>query len=422
MRYRKIFTALVFGALLVVCSLCTLTTWAMFSGASGNGVTIRPFQFSTHSAEVKETFEFDAANRFEIFSDAGDITLVAGDSKQIQVEVVRTAWGSSAAEAQANAANLPLSVEEGVTAVTLTFDKPETLDFFNFGATGSDHIDFVVRLPADTVIDLRTGFGDIEADDVQAEARLRTSFGDIVARNIEAGDAELVLDTSFGDIVFEGGSAGDARIETSNGQVQIRDLSATGDVRIDNSFGDITLRNLDAWTVRIDNSNGEISYEVGSVTDSLEVYNSFGQIELDGVAASSYTLDTSNGDVVLSNGQGTMHLRSSFGDIRVLRAEDAVLNLETSNGDVIFSGSLDPSSDHRVTTSFGSIVISIPEDSSFDLNLDTSFGGIDSDMPVSISGALSETSWEGRINDGGNELRADTSNGDISLRIYFPQN
>jgi hypothetical protein len=38
-------------------------------------------------------------------------------------------------------------------------------------------------------------------------------------------------------------------------------------------------------------------------------------------------------------------------------------------------------------------------------------------MPVMITGNLSETEWKGTLNGGGETLRAETNNGDISLII-----
>ena len=50
-----------------------------------------------------------------------------------------------------------------------------------------------------------------------------------------------------------------------------------------------------------------------------------------------------------------------------------------------------------------------------EIYLKTSFGEITSDMPVMITGNLSETEWKGTLNGGGESLRAETNNGDISL-------
>ena len=423
MRYRKLLTILVFAGLFAVCSLCTLTSWAMFSGINTNGVSIRAFELNNASAEVRESFQFEPVDTFIIDSDAGDVTISAGDVDQIEVEVVKTAWDGSESEARERAENLPLIVNESGSTIKFSFRQSDTLDFFTFGSGGSDHIDFIVHVPRDVKVDIRTGFGDVEADGMGAGTILSSSFGDVVAHDIDAGSDDVRLETSFGEIVLEMASAGEVRLETSNGDIQVRDLDASGSVTLDNSFGDITIRNLEAESLNVDKSNGEIVYSDGQIESKIDINNSFGRIELSAVDADGFKLQTSNGEIVVKGGGGgIMDLRSSFGSIRVENASNATLDIETSNGDVFFSGTLNPDQDHRLETSFGNIVMQLPENAALDINFDTSFGNISSDLPVSISGSLSDSSWDGRINDGGPELHASTSNGDISLRVYNLEN
>jgi DUF4097 and DUF4098 domain-containing protein YvlB len=133
------------------------------------------------------------------------------------------------------------------------------------------------------------------------------------------------------------------------------------------------------------------------------------------VEAGQYALKTNNGELNLNEVSGEIDMDNSFGDIIIQNATDAGLDLKTNNGKVSFTGSLDQNEPQSIESSFGDIVLTIPSDSAFDLYLKTSFGEITSDMPVMITGNLSETEWKGTLNGGGETLDAETNNGDISL-------
>ena len=203
--------------------------------------------------------------------------------------------------------------------------------------------------------------------------------------------------------------------------MQAEDVQALGDLELETSFSALSLDDFSAAALSAETENGAVRLERGTVSGALSAGSSFGSITVKAVAAESYTLVSSNGTIILDGASGRLDLRTSFGSISVRGAENAVLALESSNGNISFSGSLDPEESHYAETSFGGIDLEIPAGSAFEIALQTSFGRITSDIPISLSGSISqspsENHWQGSTNGGGPLLRAETSNGDIAISV-----
>ena len=406
MKYRPVAIIGVFGTLLAVCGLCVLTAYGMVAWISSRGANVRFFGSDYVSSQYTESFTLEAKPNLQIQSNAGDIVVTATDGDQIEVDLVKTSWGLYEAKA------MTVIVEESDDMLRLI--SPDPTKFIRVGG-GEDSIKYTVRVPAETAVDLDTSFGDISVTGTRGRVSLNTSSGDVNVSDVLAGEADISLEISFGDINIKDISGQDVRLETSNGEVSVTNLDANGEVVLKNSFGDISIEALTAASFFADTSNGWIKLVGGQVDGTIEARSSFGDLEVTDVAADGYTLTTSNGEIKLDGARGQIDLRNGFGGITVEDATDAILDIETSNGRVRFSGSLKADATHTIENSFGDITLTLPEDSAFDLVLETSFGEITSEIPVTLTGTLSETSWEAQLNSGGPRLQATTSGGDISL-------
>jgi DUF4097 and DUF4098 domain-containing protein YvlB len=189
-----------------------------------------------------------------------------------------------------------------------------------------------------------------------------------------------------------------------------------GEAIIYNQFGSIDIQSLSASRLEVENNNGAIDLKDCQLDGLVQVTNMFGDVHLADVSSEIYRLKTNNGLLAVEGAQGTLELGNEFGDIQVTGASQAVLDIKTTNGRIEFSGSLDQDSIHNLQNNFGTIILSIPADSALDLSLKTEFGRIISDLPVSLTGELNETSWQATLNGGGALLSAQTTNGDILLK------
>lgn len=436
MKGRTILIPVLAMALAGICGLCALTGYGTYSWLRANDMQLRFFSMDTVSATVIETRSFDVTTptMLEVETDHGDITVTAAEVETIEVEIIKKAWAGSKANAQTIAEGMEIDITHAEDKLTLAFQTTEPFNLISI-SNMPDSVSFNIRVPTETSVilathrggdvaltgtsgnaELSSSFGNVQVTAVEGALSVSNSNGDITAERIDAGDEFISLETSFGDINVISINAGDIEIVTANGDISIDDLTASGDFSVRDRFGHIEINDVSSADLNIDNQNGRVEINRGKLSGLLEVSNGFGDIHVLQVVASNYILKTNNGELKLDEASGMITMDNSFGDIIIQNAGDAILDLETNNGKVRFTGSLDESAAHIVESSFGDIILTIPPDSAFDLYLKTEFGEITSDMPVMISGNLSETKWEGALNGGGEALRAETNNGDIALK------
>lgn len=416
---RRLGLILASGALVIVCGLCALTGYGTYAWFNANRANVRFFDTANVSAQVTENQTFDSKPNLIIDSDSGSITIIADDSPDIAVEMVKTGWGTDQAEAEAVANSLKVTIEETAQALKLTYRAPE-----EFGVVvnrgGNERVDFTIHLPRETALEIDSGFGDISLAGLTQSVQVKNSFGDITAKDIQAGENPLHLETSFGDLTVETSHGNEIFIGTSNGKINVTDLTATENMEISNQFGGIHLDGVNSSTLTVTSQNGDIEVLDGTLTADATVTNAFGDISLQNVEAASYTVESQNGKVTLDGVRGSVKVTNSFGDIELTNGVQATLDLSSSNGDVTYTGSLNAEADHQLENSFGDITLTLPEDSAFDLSLETSFGDINSEFPVTLTGTLNESSWQAEMNGGGKLITATTNNGNISLQILKP--
>ncbi|MFI5175424.1 MAG: DUF4097 family beta strand repeat-containing protein, partial [Terriglobia bacterium] len=69
----------------------------------------------------------------------------------------------------------------------------------------------------------------------------------------------------------------------------------------------------------------------------------------------------------------------------------------------------------RLSTTFSQLRITLPENASFKVEARTSFGKVSSELPLSLSGNLSESSVTGKMGNAECELKLTNSNGNIQI-------
>lgn len=436
MDAKPLFRIGVFAALAVICGLCALTAYGTYDWLTGTVPLWDVWEGGDNSGQVTENYTYAAVPNLVISTDAGDVSVEAADVTEIEVEVVKSSWGRTDEEAEAAAAALNFRAVMSADGLTLTFEQP---DEFGFGwKPGPDSIDFIVRVPAETSVDLRTSFGKITVSGLTGDAHLENDFGEIevvdlngaleagsssasvTVRRVDAGEGDVTVGTSFGEIVLEDVRAGSVSVGSTNGPITVDAVTAVEAVVVENQFGSIDVTDINAASVTITNDNGRIVLEGGQVGGLVKVTNQFGEVKVTGLEAAAYELTGSNGDIVVEDAAGSLVLETSFGDITVRAAAAATLDLRTSNGNIRFTGPLADAA-HSITNAFGDITLTIPGDSAFDLLLETDFGEIRSDIPLSLTGQLDSggesNRWEAAINGGGPLLEASTSNGDVVIEI-----
>lgn len=178
-------------------------------------------------------------------------------------------------------------------------------------------------------------------------------------------------------------------VKTSGGNVDSKNLIGKADYYT--SGGNINVQKLEGGVV-LSTSGGNI--------DASDING-----ELDA--------ETSGGNVVLENIVGNVEGHTSGGDVEFIGVDGRVKG-GTSGGNVTVKMT-GANKGIDVETSGGDIEIFVKDGTGADVDAETSGGSVDCDFPVTVRGKVRESELHGKINGGGELIRASTSGGSIRL-------
>lgn len=226
------------------------------------------------------------------------------------------------------------------------------VEYYGRGWKRSSHARFVINVPSQFDLELRTAGGDIEVDDkIKGIVEAATSGGDIEVQDV---DGNIDLATSGGDVTA-GTVMGDADMRTSGGDIEIINVEGEADVKT--SGGDINVgtvgKELNAKT-----AGGDI--EIGDVGGYADVATAGGDVIVGRVSGAA-DLKTAGGDIELASASGDVEAKTAGGDIE-LRDITGSIRAQTAGGDVV--GELIPGGRKAssLETAGGDIELYIPGD------------------------------------------------------------
>lgn len=177
---------------------------------------------------------------------------------------------------------------------------------------------------------------------------------------------------------------------TSGGDMTLRDM--VGEVRFESSGGNLTVEGVDG-TVNVNTSGGDI--KVRMIKGGVKGETSGGNVRADNVTG-DLNVQTSGGDIDLSVIDGSVHAETSGGGITLrLSGENKGVDVHSSGGD---------------------ISIYVNDSIAANLEASTSGGKVRCELPITVKGDMSDEELRGKINGGGNVIRAETSGGDVRIK------
>ena len=399
--------------------------------------TNNPFDQRNISSTLEEskTVKIDAEKpiTLKVLDDSGDVSITGADVETVQVKVVKTAYDSTQARADAEVKTIKYTIEQVGNSITLKYELPKSTNFSNNVNT----VDFIVTVPNEVSVNINNSFGEISVVDTKGTVDIKNSFGDVTIENVEgavtaktnsgevsatsivAGSDNIDLSSDFGSIVLKKAGAKDITLDSNSGTITLNEVRATNDLTTNTDFGNTKFENGSANSLHIETNSGKVS--LGKVIISKEIFvkDDFGDIELEQAFASSYDLHANSGSIIVDGAKGKLKVDSDFGNITISNAQSVTLTVETNSGTVEFSGTLGVGP-HFIKSDFGGIDINLPTDTKLTVDLKTDFGNIKSDLPITI--VLNDTSSNsnsdhisGSINGGGEELTVQANSGSISI-------
>jgi DUF4097 and DUF4098 domain-containing protein YvlB len=374
----------------------------------------------SESEQINKILKINAGGKLELDSDHGAIQIKTWDKNEAKIEITKRARSKDRLE------DFKISIDQSGNTVAIN----------GYGGWNSRvNVDYEITLPNQFNLDLKTGGGSIEVDDISGQLKLRTSGGSISVGDIASGSVNA--DTSGGSIQV-GDVNGDLKVNTSGGSIKLGKI--TGVAKADTSGGSIKVES-GGKELKADTSGGSI--KVGPSTGNVDVETSGGSIKVD-MTEGNVRASTSGGSVKIEGSKGSVIAETSGGSIKVGASGDSV-RAETGGGSIVIQnakGSIEADTaggsitaemiekynakDTHVDlrTAGGSITLFLPKSVKATVSATLRITRnarrdyrIYSDFPLSIKGENSDkVTAKGEINGGGDKVELKTTNGDIHIK------
>jgi hypothetical protein len=203
----------------------------------------------------------------------GNIQVSTGAGERIEVEALKHAWGQNAEQAKQRLNDALIEAYATGNRVELRVESGERRD-----ARGVD-IEFSVKVPADTTVDLRTASGDVRVTNVKGEVRVEGVSGNV---GLE-GTARL------------------ASVKTVNGGITITNAGADAQLSLSTVNGDLLVQTLNARALDVNTINGDVRI-TGWSGDRAHIRTLEGDLDLQAslVKGGRYEVESHSGNINLS--------------------------------------------------------------------------------------------------------------------------
>ncbi|MBZ5529345.1 MAG: hypothetical protein LAN71_15790, partial [Acidobacteriia bacterium] len=291
---------------------------------------------------------------------------------------------------------------------------------------------FDVFVPRNFSVEVLTGGGDIETQDIGGMARLVTGGGSIRCGQLAAsgkfsssGKPAAYLETQGGHI-SAGDVAGELVASTGGGHIQAGEIS--GNATLHSGGGHIRAARIGG---QADLSTGGGNITVGQAGGAVSVRTDGGQIDF-GEARGSVQARTGGGGIRVASASGPLRIETSGGSICLTRIAGSV-SASTSNGAITAfinpdaasaGGAVQLAGDSLLSSRSGDLLVYLPRNLAANIEAVVANGGADSiqadpSLPLTLlSGgpAGSPLRATASLNGGGALLRLRTGAGNIRLQ------
>jgi DUF4097 and DUF4098 domain-containing protein YvlB len=317
-----------------------------------------------------------------VHTDLGNITVHAGQTDDVRVEVNESATGASESHARTRMNDAGVVLEKSGSGYLLHPVKQGD-------SHGRVSVDLDVELPKSVTLTASTSRGDISISGIAGPVTAVSQNGDV---EIHDSTSDVSVELQKGDARVSD-VAGNVRVIGKGSEIEISDV--TGDATLEGDFfGPIRIRNV-AKTTHCATPSSDIS--LVHLTGRLELDS--GQIEISDVAGIA-SLVTHNKDIEVENVAGRLRITNTHGDIRIHFPAP-------------------PHEEINVSNDSGDVDLTLPAKSSFEISAVTRSGEVNNEFEdPSLKQANDSDSGRliGRIGAHGPKITIVTSYGTIYLR------
>lgn len=266
---------------------------------------------------IKKSFQVEPGGKLILETDIGSIEVKGMDSRTVDVEVIREVRTGSSKKAEDLLEDFQIKFSQDGNDIYINaeYERTSWQKFWD-NLRKNLRVKYIISVPRNYNVDLRTKGGSITTENIVGEARSRTSGGGLRFYRIQ----------------------GPVWGKTSGGSIKISNCKGPAEVRT--SGGGIT---------------------IGEVGGNVFAHTSGGSIKI-GLAEGEVDAHTSGGSITVEEVQGAIKARSSGGSVKayISRQPEKDCRLTTSGGSVTVYMSEDIAVDVDARSSGGHVHTEFP--------------------------------------------------------------
>ncbi|CAG0936151.1 hypothetical protein TFLX_05017 [Thermoflexales bacterium] len=288
--------------------LTTLMIAVLALSACGANISLNLF---TAEETVTQSFAAAGTARLVVEMFNGSIEVVTAEDNTLKIDVIKRGGGGSQWEAEDDLKNVAVTMtQDGDTIRVVARRSDQRIDLGNSGASAK------LRVPAGTILDLRSSNGAIVSAGPVGDLKAQTSNGAIEVRSSQG---QLDLNTSNGGITINGGR-GLLNLETSNGRIDVTADNVMVNGRTSNGGFHFT-GSLAAGRSEMRTSNGGLVVTLPADTQFIiDAETSNAKIDSDFAVTTQDFSDNRLSGTVGSDPDVTLELHTSNGGIDLRRS------------------------------------------------------------------------------------------------------
>jgi DUF4097 and DUF4098 domain-containing protein YvlB len=342
----RLLFALALPAAVLIAPVSLAMTTATAAEDKPRTAWLERFQDSRQGPEQTErftqTYKVGAEGSLDLQNIAGDVRVTTGRGNEIHIDATKRVRHRDAGEAKRLLSQLRIEVTQAGNRLEVRTIYPRVS-----GRGLSAGVDYIVTVPANAAVSLKTISGDVSVAEVRGEVRAETTSGNV---DVSATPNLAVAKTVSGDVTARAISApATLTLGTISGSVIASAIDARA-LEAGTVSGDVRLTNVNVERLQAKTVSGNIDYDSRLARGGRYEFNSHsGNVRVILSSATGFELDastfsgsirsdfpitlrsTSTGTNDRRRGNSSRAIRGTYGDA------SAILSVRSFSGNVVIT-------------------------------------------------------------------------------------
>jgi len=202
-----------------------------------------------YTEQISKTLRLGRNGTFDLQNISGDIVVTGGTGNDVKIEATKRVRHPNESEGRALLQAIDVRIEERNGNVDVRTDYPRRMNW-------SGSVDYMVTLPREANVILRSISGDIRVSSVNGDVRAETTSGDVTATSVRRLRQAKSMS---GDIEITDSDGEDVSGSTMSGSVVARGLKARS-VDLQSISGDLQMTNVESDRTFVKSISGSIDF------------------------------------------------------------------------------------------------------------------------------------------------------------------